>query len=71
MPGALVQVETGRRAGIAIRESVHDDGTRVAVRDAALRVQQAAEAMGARERQTARRNRCGTDGWREGLEVAP
>ena len=51
MPGALVQVETCRKAGIAIRESVHDDGTRVAVRDAALRVQQAAEAMGDRERQ--------------------
>ena len=53
LPGALVKVEDWRKAGIAILQAATDDATRVAVRDAALRVQQAAEVIEDRERQVA------------------
>ena len=53
LPGALVKVEDWRKAGIAILQVATDDATRVAVRDAALRVQQAAEVIEDRERQVA------------------
>lgn len=53
MPGSLVQVDSWRRAGIAILEGAADDETRIAVRDAALRVKQAAEVVDDGERQVA------------------
>ena len=53
MPGSLVQVDGWRRTGIALLEAATDDETRIAIRDAALRVQQAAELVDDGERQVA------------------